>query len=147
MAHRNFSMIEYFDRRAHEWTPELAFGGSTKADWQEWRVRALDKLMELLGEFPEPVAPAPEVIYSVEDRGLIRERVVFDSEEHMSVPCVVLRPVDMTRDGKAPAILCSHGHGPFGKEPVAGNTTTEALAANMAFHHTTTARRWLGEAS
>ena len=135
MAHRNFSMIEYFNRRAHEWTPELSFGGSTKADWQEWRVRALDKLMKLLGEFPQPVAPAPEVIYSVEDRGLIRERVVFDSEEHMSVPCVVLRPMDMARDGKAPAILCSHGHGPFGKEPVAGNTTTEALAANMAFHH------------
>jgi predicted peptidase len=91
--------------------------------------------MELLGEFPQPVDPAPEVIYSIEEDGLIRERVVFDSEEHMSVPCTVLRPVDMPADRSGPAILCSHGHGPFGKEPVAGNATTPELRANIAFHH------------
>ena len=135
MAHRNFSMMEYFNRRAREWQPRLAFEGTTKADWESWRVEALEKLTELLGEFPEPVALAPEVVYSVEDRGLIRERVIFDSEEHMSVPCIVLRPVDMPLDSSAPAILCSHGHGPYGKEPVAGNASSEGLRANIAFHN------------
>ena len=135
MAGRNFSMIDYFKRRAESWTPRLAFRGDTRADWEAWRAGAAEKLLELLGDFPEPVDLAAEVLYSVEDDGLIRERVVFDSEEHMSVPCVVLKPADMPNDGTAPAILCSHGHGPFGKEPVAGNATSEGLRANMARHN------------
>ena len=135
MARRNFSMIEYFNRRAESWTPLLAFQGDTKSDWEAWRVEARDRLLEVLGDFPKPVDLAAEVIYSVENDGLIRERVVFDSEEFMSVPCVVLKPVDMLSDGTAPAILCSHGHGPFGKEPVAGNATSEGLRANMARHN------------
>lgn len=135
MANRKFSMIEYFNSRAENWLPELSFSGSDANDWEQWRERALAKLLELLGEFPEPVDLNAEVIYSIEDAGLIRERVVFDSEEHMSVPCVVLKPIDMPNDGTGPAILCSHGHGPFGKEPVAGNATSGALRDNIARHN------------
>ncbi len=58
--------------------------------------------------------------YSIEDGDIIRERVVFDSEEDMAVPCYVLHPKNMKADGTNPAIVCSHGHGPFGKDPVAG---------------------------
>ena len=135
MARRNFSMIDYFNRRAESWAPRLAFRGETAADWLEWRAVAQAKLLELLGEFPEPVDLAPEVIYSVEEDGIIRERLVFDSEEHMSVPCVLLKPAGMPRNGSAPAILCSHGHGPFGKEPVAGNASSAPLRENMARHN------------
>ena len=128
-------MIEYFNRRAESRTPRLSFDGDAKADWEDWRAGAMQKLVELLGDFPEPVDLAAEVLYSVEDNGLIRERVIFDSEEYMSVPCVVLKPADMPDDGTAPAILCSHGHGPFGKEPVAGNASSEGLRANIARHN------------
>ena len=135
MARRNFSMVEYFNRRAESWSPRLAFRGDTKPDWEAWQSQALEKLLDLLGGFPAPVEPASEVLYSIEDNGLIRERVVFDSEEFMSVPCVLLKPAEMPNDGTAPAILCSHGHGPFGKEPVAGNASSEGLRANMARHN------------
>ena len=135
MAHRNFSMIEYFNRRAESWTPRLSFRGQTEADWERWRGEALEKLLELLGDFPESVDLAPEVLYSIEDDGLIRERIVFDSEEYMSVPCIVLKSADMPSDGSAPAILCSHGHGPFGKEPVSGNASSSALRENMDRHN------------
>ncbi|NPV48466.1 MAG: prolyl oligopeptidase family serine peptidase [Armatimonadetes bacterium] len=135
MAKRNFSMIEYFNRIAADWEPLLTFKGTTLADFEDWQARASEKFFELLGEFPRPVDPEPEVIFSVEEDGLIRERVIFDSEEFMSVPCVVLRPVDMKADGSNPAILCSHGHGAYGKEPVAGNRTTPDLAANIAQHN------------
>ena len=134
MAKRNFSMIEYFNRVAAEHTPELAFQGKTKKDWQTWRRKARRKYMELLGKFPKPAALAPEVVYSIEDDGLIREKVIFDSEEHMSVPCVVLKPANMPSDHKGRAIVCSHGHGPFGKEPVAGNKSSPQLRANIADH-------------
>ncbi len=124
MAKRNFSMVEYFNKIAADHIPELAFKGSTKSEFDEWHKRAHAKYMQLLGEFPQPVDLGPEVIFSIEEDGIIRERVIFDSEEHMSVPCVVLRPADMAVDGSNAAILCSHGHGRFGKEPVAGNRSS-----------------------
>lgn len=135
MANRNFSMIDYFNKKAAEWTPLLSFKGKTKKDWQAWRKKAGKKYIELLGGFPKKAPLKADVIYSIEEDGLIRERVVFDSEKHMSVPCYVLRPADMPRDGKQAAILCSHGHGLFGKEAVAGNKQSAALRENIAVHN------------
>ena len=135
MANRNFSMIEYFNRRSKDWKPALHFDGHTPCDWQTWRERALPKLLELLGEFPRKVDLNAEVVYAVEEDGLIRERVIFDSEDIMSVPCAVLRPTDMPADRRGRAILCSHGHGPFGKEPVAGVCATPELRANIEKHN------------
>ncbi len=135
MAQRNFSMIEYFNRIAKDWEPKLSFKGGTKAEWEAWRGEAQAKYMELLGEFPQKVDLDAEVVAQVEDRGLIRERVIFDSEEFMSVPCVVLYPPDLPQDRTGRAIICSHGHGPYGKEPVAGNATTPDKAANIAAHN------------
>ena len=134
MAKRNFSMVEYFDKIAKDWRPLLSFRGSTQEDFEDWQARASEKFFDLLGDFPQPVDLDAEVIFSIEDNGLIRERVIFDAEEHMSVPCTVLRPIDMPADGSGAAIICSHGHGPYGKDPVAGNATTADKAANIAAH-------------
>jgi len=135
MAKRNFSMIEYFNKMAEHWVPLLSFQGSSLAEFEDWQAKASEKFFELLGDFPEPVDPEPEVIYAVEEpSGLIRERVIFDSEAEMSVPCVVLRHKDMEADGSNGAILCSHGHGFYGKEPVSGNKTTADLRASIDQH-------------
>ena len=134
MAKRNFSMIEYFNKMAEDWAPLLSFRGSSLAEFEDWQAKASEKFFELLGDFPAPVDPEPEVIYSVEEGGIIRERVIFDSEEHMSVPCVVLRPTDMAADGQNAAILCSHGHGTYGKEPVAGNKTSAGMREAIDGH-------------
>jgi len=120
MKQRNFSMKYYWEKIAENWEPLLKFKGTTKQEFEEWHSEALKKLEELLGEYPKKVELNAEVQYSVEDGDLIRERVVFDSEEFMSVPCIVLKPKNMKSDKSNPAILCSHGHGKFGKDPVAG---------------------------
>ncbi|MFO7635858.1 MAG: alpha/beta hydrolase family protein [Clostridia bacterium] len=120
MKKRNFSMQAYWDKIAESWEPELKFRGSTQEDWTIWRKAAAAKLMELLGAFPKKVPLNATVEYSVPDGDLIRERVVFDTEDFMSVPCHVLRPRDMKPDRTHPAILCCHGHGKYGKDPVAG---------------------------
>lgn len=134
MAKRNFSMINYFNKMAEHWVPLLTFQGSSLTEFEDWQAKASEKFFELLGDFPEPVAPEPEIIYSIEEDGIIRERVIFDSEENMSVPCVVLRPTDMKTDGSNAAILCSHGHGPYGKEPVSGNKSSGGLRQQIADH-------------
>jgi hypothetical protein len=121
---RNFSMQSYWNSRAEGWKPLLAFQGGTKSDWERWRERAYPKYMELLGEFPPKADLDAETEYSIADGDIIRERVVFNSEENMSVPCIVLRPAAMKADGGNAAIVCSHGHGIFsqmsGKDTVAG---------------------------
>ena len=134
MANRNFSMVEYFNRIAESHVPELSFTGRTKRDWQAWRRKAYPKLLELLGAFPKPAPLRAEVVASVEENGVIKERVVFDSEDLMSVPCIVCRPKDMKRNRKSRAILCSHGHGAYGKDPVAGINGSADLKASIAMH-------------
>ena len=125
MSKRQFSMQTYWEKIAENHQPALAFD-DWKSDFAAWKEAGLHKLSELLGGFPEKVAPEAELEYSVEDNGLIRERVVFDTEEYMSIPCIVLRPADMKPDGTNAAILCVNGHGPFGKDPVAGIRSSPA---------------------
>jgi len=84
---------------------------------------------------PNRVPLEAEVESSVEDGDLIRERVVFNSEAAMSVPCQVLRPKTMKADGSNAAILCSHGHGPYGKDSVAGVRSSPEHEANIRMHN------------
>ncbi len=137
MAHaqRNFSMQTYWEQVTKDWVPRLHFQGSTRADWEAWHAEASAMYRQLLGERPEPVPLDAEVEYSVEDGDLIRERVVFQAEEFMSVPCIVLRPKGMAADRSHAAILCSHGHGPFGKDPVAGVRSSPQHEAQIQQHN------------
>ncbi|MEM7029286.1 MAG: alpha/beta hydrolase family protein [Chloroflexota bacterium] len=134
MPKRNFSMQAYWDHIVETWTPKLHFS-SLELDWETWQAQASEKYMELLGDFPEVVPLEAEVESNVEDGDIIRERVVFNSEAFMSVPCQVLRPKTMKLDGSNPAIICSHGHGPYGKDAVAGIRSSAALIANIEAHN------------
>lgn len=120
MAKRTFTMIEYWNQKAETHQPAMSFSGTVLHNWQSWSEDGYLKLLELLGKFPEKVDPEVEVQYSEEDEGLIRERVIFNSEQFMSIPCIVLYPKNMKKDRSNPAILCVHGHGPYGKDPIAG---------------------------
>jgi len=135
MTQRNFSMQTYWEAITESWKPLLSFEGNTQAQWAAWREEALPKYLELLGGFPQEVPLDAEVVYSVEDGDLIRERVVLQTEEFMSVPCIVLRPKEMQSDGSNAAILCSHGHGPYGKDPVAGVRASAEHEAQIVQHN------------
>jgi Dipeptidyl aminopeptidases/acylaminoacyl-peptidases len=120
MIKRNFSMQKYWDEMVINWKPLYSYSENLQEGWEEWYGKSYPKFMELLGEFPSKILMQAETEYSVLDGELIRERVVFNSEENMSVPCQVLRPANMKPDGSNAAIICSHGHGNYGKDPVAG---------------------------
>jgi hypothetical protein len=124
MSDRNYSMLQYWKKKIQNWRPSLAFEGNDKKDWEIWYDCAYLKLMELFGEFPKKVDLIPDLQYSLKDNGIIRERVVFDSEDFMSVPCYVLKPEDMKSDRSNPAIICTHGHVDYGKDWVAGVNET-----------------------
>ena len=128
---RIFTLQEYFNKVAEKHKPVLSFRNADMP-FEEWRKVALDKLLDLLGPFPEKVPLDPVIEYSVDRGEYIRRRVVFNVDEFMSLPAIVLVPKNAGKDKKTPAILCSHGHGPYGKDPVAGVCGSPEREADIA---------------
>ena len=95
----------------------------------DWRGRRRAGLVELLGAIPDRVPLALETLEVTECDGYRREKVVFDTEDTMSVPAYLLVPDDRTGPGRA--VLAVHGHGP-GKDAVCGIEPTEAPNGDYA---------------
>ena len=98
--------------------PSLAFQAETKEEFEAWKHELKSKIRELLGEFPEPAPLDPQLLSSEETEKFIREKWLIQSEPDCFVPLYLLIPKE--GKGRKPAILCAHGHGPYGKDPVAG---------------------------
>jgi len=136
MATRNFSMVEYFNRLAADWKPKLSFNGKTREDWRQWRRKALAKLKELMGRWPERAPLAAETVWKVDrEEGVTCEYVVFDSDPFMSIPCYVQYPTGTKPDRSTAAIVAVHGHGPYGKTPVAGWALNAGVRDNIQAHN------------
>ncbi len=120
MTGRNFSMVEYLKRRAKSLAPKYRFAGQSKDDFQKWQEALLGELTEALGPTPAPVDLNPRIVSECKEDGLLKRCVVLDTEADYSVTAIVCMPADAPADHCTPAILCSHGHGDFGKDPVMG---------------------------
>jgi dienelactone hydrolase len=94
--------------------------------WLEGR-RA--RLAELLGPMPTPVPLNTEILESVQSDGYRRDKIVFDSEDTMSVPAYLLIPDGRVNEGAA--VLACHGHGP-GKSQAVGLEHTDAPNSDYA---------------
>jgi dienelactone hydrolase len=92
--------------------------------FEAWQERFRGRLDELLWPWPEPVPLDLEVTEEVACDGYRRQRIVFDTEESMSVPAYLLVPD--ARAAPGPAVLAVHGHGP-GKSRVCGVDDPEGV--------------------
>jgi len=112
-------ITDNFIRKLYERTkPSLSFRASSRQEFLRWKEDLKEKIRELLGELPEPADLSPRLL-SREDAGkYTREKWVIQSEEDCWVPLYILVPSGVS--GRLPAILCAHGHGPYGKDSVAG---------------------------
>ena len=134
MTIRNLSPQQMFADLVANRTPELAFAGSSKSQFDSWQTKTLPTVLACLGDSPERVDLNPQLLAEWTHRGLRRQRWIIDVQQHMSATLLVNIPEDL-KDGEArPALFCCHGHGPFGKEPIMGNDSSDALAANIAQH-------------
>lgn len=116
MSDRTYFMKDWVEQHLSA-DPPLTCNAETPAQFKAWRTKFRARIRRALGPFPESVPLNPEIIETTDCGSYIREKVVFDSEPHMSVPAWVLTPKDVK--GKRPAILCAHGHG-TGKNPLVG---------------------------
>jgi dienelactone hydrolase len=96
---------------------------------EQWRGRTRARLGELLGPLPDRVPLDLETLESVKCDGYRRDKIVFETEETMSVPAYLLVPDDRAAPG--PAVLAAHGHGP-GKALVCGLAETPAPNGDYA---------------
>jgi dienelactone hydrolase len=99
---------------------------ATLGAWLEGRRQLL---AELLGPMPASVPLNTETLESVQCDGYRRDKIVFDSEDTMSVPAYLLVPDG--RVGEGAAVLACHGHGP-GKSQAVGLEHTNAPNSDYA---------------
>ena len=132
---RNFSPQKMFQEMASAHRPQCAFTGSTPADVEAWKAATWPRVLATLGDFPAPVAPDPELIAEWEHDGLRKQRWAIDVGPHISAVFQINRPAGLSPDERRPSLLCWHGHGPFGKEPVMGNDSSPELRASIAAHN------------
>ncbi len=116
---RNFSPWAYWMIRLSEAAQHDPLPADRTDQFQGWRDRARERLVDLLGESPQRVDLDLETTDIVQCEGYRRERVVFDTEATMSVPAYLLIP--NSRKSSGPAVLAIHGHGP-GKDAICGVT-------------------------
>jgi dienelactone hydrolase len=96
-----------------------------------WVERCRMRLEELMGPEPTRVPLNVETLESTACDGYRRDKIVFDTEDTMSVPAYLLVPDARVEGLPGAAILACHGHGP-GKEQVVGLAHTDMPNADYA---------------
>lgn len=135
MTTRNLSPQQMFVRMADEHEPRCRFTGDGIEVFKTWKEETLPRVLETLGDFPPAVPARPELLAQWEEKGMLRQRWIIEVQKHLSAIVLVNLPGDLTDNEKRPAILCCHGHGPFGKEPVMGNDSSPELRLTIEAHH------------
>ncbi|MBL8028133.1 MAG: hypothetical protein JNL74_17050 [Fibrobacteres bacterium] len=121
MSFRSLSAQKMFEKMALEFKPEFAFKGKTPAQFKSWKKSALPKVLATLGDSIKAVPLNPMKLVEWEHDGLHKEKWLIDVQKDLSATFIIAFPKGLKRNEKRAAILCAHGHGAFGKEPVMGN--------------------------
>ncbi len=127
MTVRNLSPQQMFIALAQEHHPLYKFEGQTPKDFTAWKQTALPKVLATLGDFPTSVPPNPQLLAEWTDKGLRRQRWIIDVQPYLTATLLINIPPELSETETHPAILCCHGHGPYGKEPVMGNASSPEL--------------------
>ncbi len=120
MSFRNLSPQRMFEQLALEHRPTYQFTARTEEEFHAWHTEALPAVLTTLGDFPRRVPLNPRLLAEWEHDEIITQRWIIDVQEYLSAICLVSRPRDLSNGERLPAILCWHGHGEFGKDPVMG---------------------------
>ena len=120
MSFRNLSPQEMFIQMARVHRPRHRFAATEAAGFAAWKQEALPAVLATLGDFPAPVPPEPQLLAEWEGDGLRRQKWLIDVAPFISATLLVNYPKTPS-GGRAPAILCCHGHGLYGKDVVMGD--------------------------
>ena len=128
---RNYSPWYQWMTRLAATTHEDPLPEHDPAALTAWVQRRRARLGELLGPEPQEVPLNLETLESEASDGYRRDKIVFDTEDTMSVPAYLLVPDARVDQPPGPAVLACHGHGP-GKTQVVGLEHTDMPNADYA---------------
>jgi dienelactone hydrolase len=124
MAHRYISTRQFFLDLIANYEPELIFKGRSPADFARWQRTFRARFLECIGPLPKKVSLAPEVLWEVDEEGMSKRKIYMDTAPFTTLPVLVLVP-GHNKGAKLPAVIAIHGHGAWGKDPVAGSRMPE----------------------
>ena len=103
----------------------MQFHGSTPAELAAWQREFSAKLRELIGPHSPPKQWNVTTLSQHEFPDYTHQELQLEADATPSLPLYILRPkrTDLKR---FPVVLCLHGHGEFGHQPVAGVDDTSA---------------------
>ncbi len=111
-----------------------SFTITTRGAWESWHGQLTAKLMELLGGFPATRVPLqPHLLASDETETYRVEKVAFQSEPGLYVPCHVLIPHHAEPPYRA--VIALSGHGSGGAAHLLGRATAAEEAAHIVAHN------------
>ena len=132
MSFRNLSPQAMFQKWALAHKPELRFTGRNRGDFAKWKKAARPRVLATLGDFPERVPLNPQLLAEWDHDGLRKQRWLIDVGRDISATFLMNIPRGLGPKERRPALLCWHGHGPFGKEPVMGNDSSPEIRSSIA---------------
>ncbi|MFH1744217.1 MAG: alpha/beta hydrolase family protein [bacterium] len=102
---------DYTRFRIAQAKPPAAFTTTSLDQAQIWQKRMSNRLIRLLGGFPEKVALEPETVEQQEFERYTREKVYFESRAHLTVKAYLLLPKEFKTPGRCMICLPGHGRG------------------------------------
>ena len=109
----------------------MLFRGETATDCRKWQLKFRSRLEALLG-YSAPPRRWSTVYEDKSDQGdHIRQQLVLRAADVPSLPVYLLIPKGLRPGEYAPGVLCTHGHGDFGYDPIVGRTDIPGVAENI----------------
>jgi dienelactone hydrolase len=110
VSQRQLDSLEFSLSSYERIKPSLSFAAKDAQAARRWQKPARSKLTELLGGFPaRRTELRPAVLERKEFASYVREKIIFQSRDRLSVFGYLLIPT--RRTGPVPAVICLPGHG------------------------------------
>ena len=119
-----------FEQMAANHRPKCRF--EVGQDFAQWRAQTLPRVLATLGRFPDMVEPNAQLLAQWPHDGLLKQKWQIQVGEYIAANFLINYPGDWDETQTRPAILCWHGHGASGKEPVMGDDSTPERRAEIA---------------
>jgi dienelactone hydrolase len=106
----------------------MLYRGDTAEECRAWQKAFRAKLNELLGDSTPPKKWDVQQESRVALKDHVRFELLLRADGVPSVPVYLLIPNGIARGTRVPGVVCVHGHGAFGNDPIVGRTDKEGVA-------------------